>query len=40
VWASEALWSLYTGVIAYGLMGLLFGGEWLVRRRFQRLHDV
>jgi uncharacterized membrane protein len=40
VWASEALWSLYTGVIAYGLMGLLFGGEWLVRRRFKRLHDV
>ncbi len=40
LWASEAVWSLYTGVVAYLLMGLLFGGEWLVRRRFKRLHHV
>ena len=40
LWASEAVWSLYTGVIAYLLMGLLFGGEYLLRRRFKRLqHD-
>jgi len=38
LWASEALWSLYTGVIAYILMGLLFGAEYLARRRFKRLH--
>ena len=38
--ASEAVWSLYTGVIAYLLMGLLFGGEYLVRRRFKRLHHA
>lgn len=38
LWASEAVWSLYTGVIAYGLMGLLFGGEYLLRLRFKRLH--
>lgn len=40
VWASEAVWSLYTGVIAYILMALLFGGEYLVRLRFKRLHHV
>lgn len=38
LWASEALWSLYTGVIAYCLMGALFGAEWLCRMRFKRLH--
>ena len=36
LWASQALWSLYTGVIAYVLMGLLFGIEFLVRMRFKR----
>ncbi len=36
LWASQALWSLYTGVIAYVLMGLLFGAEVLVRMRFKR----
>jgi uncharacterized membrane protein len=40
LWASEALWSLYTSGISYALMGLLFGGEYLVRRRFRRLHHV
>lgn len=40
VWASEAVWSLYTGVIAYILMALLFGGEYLVRLRFKRLHHA
>ncbi len=40
VWASEAVWSLYTGVIAYILMGALFGGEFLYRLRFKRLHHV
>ncbi len=40
LWMSEAAWSLYTGVISYGLMGLLFAGEFLYRRRFKRLHHV
>lgn len=40
VWASEAVWSLYTGVISYLLMGALFGIEFLVRLRFKRLHHV
>ena len=33
LWSSDATWALYNGLIAYGLMGLLFGGEWLVRQR-------
>ena len=37
LWAPLAWWTLYTGVIAYGLMGLLFAGEWLVRQRVRRL---
>jgi uncharacterized membrane protein len=33
VWASERVWFYYNGVIAYALAGLMFAGEWLVRRR-------
>lgn len=33
LWAPLTWWALYTGLISYGLMGLLFAGEWLVRRR-------
>lgn len=40
LWASPAVWSLYTGVIAYLLMGLLFGAEFLLRMRFKRRHHV
>ena len=40
LWASAAVWSLYTGVISYGLMAILFGAEYLVRLRFKRLHHV
>jgi uncharacterized membrane protein len=36
LWASDAVWSLYNGVIAYALMGLLFAGEYLVRIRVKR----
>lgn len=39
LWASDALWALYNGLIAYGLIGLLFAGEWLVRQRVMRLAD-
>lgn len=31
---SREMWSLYNGFIAYILMGIMFAGEWLVRRRF------
>ena len=40
LWASEAVWSLYTGVVSYVLMAVLFGAEYLVRLRFKRLHHV
>lgn len=30
--ADLATWTLYNGLIAYLLMGLLLGGEWLVRQ--------
>ena len=33
LWASEAAWALYNGLISYVLIGGLFGVEWLVRRR-------
>ena len=33
LWASERAWALYNGLISYGLMGALMGGEWLLRRR-------
>lgn len=40
IWASPAVWSLYNGVIAYVLMGLLFAGEYLVRIRFKRANHA
>jgi len=33
VWGSRELWAVYTGFISYVAMGLLFAGEWVVRRR-------
>ena len=36
VFASHEVWALYNGLIAYLLMGVLFLGEWLFRRRFKR----
>lgn len=31
VFAEPTTWALYTGLVAYALMGLLFGGEFIVR---------
>ncbi|MBS7662292.1 hypothetical protein I0D00_10130 [Pseudomonas lalucatii] len=36
LWAPLAWWTLYNGLIAYALMGLLFAGEWLLRQRVRR----
>jgi uncharacterized membrane protein len=36
LWASLEVWSLYNGLIAYVLMGLLFAAEYLVRLRTQK----
>ncbi|WP_240433603.1 hypothetical protein [Solimonas sp. K1W22B-7] len=33
LWAPDAVWALYNGLLSYLLMGLLFAGEWLVRQR-------
>lgn len=33
LWASDAAWALYNGLVAYVLMGALFAAEWLVRQR-------
>ena len=35
-WASDKVWALYNGCIAYLAMGVLFAGEWLVRQRVRR----
>ncbi len=33
LWAPAHVWTLYNGLVAYLLIGLLAAGEWLVRRR-------
>ncbi|WP_423198739.1 MULTISPECIES: COG4648 family protein [unclassified Cupriavidus] len=33
LWASDRVWALYNGAIAYVLIGAMFAGEWLVRQR-------
>lgn len=33
-------WTLYNGGLAYVLMGLLFSGEWLIRRQVRRGIDA
>jgi len=33
MWATMEWWALYNGLICYGLMGVMFGTEWLLRRR-------
>lgn len=33
VYSSLEIWTLYNGLLAYGLMGLLFAIEYLIRRR-------
>ncbi|CAG7857359.1 hypothetical protein MCAMS1_02152 [biofilm metagenome] len=35
LYSSLATWSLYNGLIAYVLMGILFAGEYIVRKRTQ-----
>ena len=36
LWASLEVWSLYNGLIAYLLMGILFAAEYIVRMRTQK----
>ena len=37
LWAPMRWWTLYNGLIAYFIMGVLFAGEWLLRKRL-RVH--
>lgn len=36
VFLSDELWALYNGLLSYLLMGVLFLGEWIVRKRFKK----
>ena len=36
LWATDEMWLLYNGMIAYLLMGTLAAGEWLFRQRVLR----
>lgn len=36
LWGSDAQWAFYNGGLAYLLMGLFAGGEYLIRRRVKR----
>jgi len=40
IWASEAVWSLYSGVISYLVMGVLFAGEYVLRFYVRRHHHA
>jgi uncharacterized membrane protein len=35
--ASDKIWAIYNGAIAYGLMGCMFAGEWLYRKLVLKL---
>ena len=39
-WGSDAVWTLYNGLLSYVLMGLLMAGEWCVRQYVRRKHAV
>lgn len=39
-YGTDAHWALYNGGIAYALMGLFAGVEYLVRLRVKRLHEA
>ena len=36
--ASERVWALYNGLVAYVLIGAMFAGEWLLRQRLKVRH--
>ena len=40
LFAPMNVWVLYNGVISYVLMGMLMLGEFLLRKRHQRLHAM
>ena len=36
IWGTDEIWALYNGFIAYLLIGILAGSEWLLRRRLMK----
>jgi uncharacterized membrane protein len=40
MYTSLEVWALYNGLLAYLLMGAMFAGEWLVRRKVMRSGGV
>lgn len=34
--ASDEVWMVYNGLVAYGLIGAMYAGEWLVRRHVRQ----
>lgn len=39
LWASDEIWMIYNGMIAYVLIGLLSAGEWLVRQKVRACNE-
>ncbi|EYU47959.1 putative membrane protein [Acinetobacter baumannii 1457504] len=39
LFTSTQVWVIYNGFISYVLMGILFLGEFILRKRHQRLHS-
>jgi uncharacterized membrane protein len=37
LWAPLAWWTLYNGLLVYFIMGALFVGEWLLRKRLRAM---
>jgi uncharacterized membrane protein len=37
LWAPLAWWTLYNGLLVYFIMGTLFAGEWLLRKRLRAM---
>lgn len=40
IWGTQQQWLLYNGFISYLLMAVLFGGEFVLRKRKQRLNSL
>ena len=40
LWAPRSWWLLYNGFIAYFLIGLMFGIEWLIRQRVKKADEL
>jgi len=39
LWGTLEQWTIYNGIVSYGLIGILFIGEWPVRHWLRRRHE-